>query len=94
MPLLAQRGRRGPPFAQEAVVNARPVVPGVERPVQGRDTSPTPPTSHGRYAQPDVRPLVPVTMPVQGLNTRVQGRGHASEAANRGILLRLLASGR
>ena len=92
--LLAE-GRFGvPSLDQEEIVEAGPVVLGLQIPVQVRDIPPSPHHRYGQDQQPEGGEMVPVKMPVQGPKKLVKGGGHAYDAEHGVILLRLLANGR
>jgi hypothetical protein len=92
--LLAEDRFGVPALDQEAIVDAGPVVHGIQIPVYVRHIPPSPHHRDGQDQQPEVGELVPVKMPVQGPKKLVQGKGHAYDAEHGVILLSPPANGR
>src|SRR5262249_23676321 len=85
---------RVPSLDQEEIVEAGPVVLGLQIPVQVRDIPPSPHHRYGQDQQPEVGEMVPVKMPFQGSKKLVKSRGHAYDAEHGVVLLSPLATGR
>jgi hypothetical protein len=92
--LLAQGGLGIPACPQEKVLEARPVVRGLQLAIDiGHIPSP-PHNAHRQDQQAAVCPMVPAKVRVQGAKKVVEGGGHTYDTEHEVILPRLLVSGR